>query len=142
MLGKELRSSLTNTWLNYALPAAELRPSVERILAGEPPAAPPAPLAPQDALDLATLGLVLLPEVLDRTPPYVDAVLPGTPAAQAGLRPDDLLVFVGDKLVPSIRAVRAELANLERGAPVRFTVSRGAELLEITLQPAAPPQSP
>jgi hypothetical protein len=48
---------------------------------------------------------------------------------------------VGEKLVPSIRAVRAELANLERGQPVRLTVSRGQELIEITLDPR-PSQPP
>ena len=31
MLGKELRNSLNNTWLNYAVPIAELRQSVEQI---------------------------------------------------------------------------------------------------------------
>src|SRR6185295_10367940 len=34
MLGKELRSSLTDTWLNYALPVAAFAPTVEDIIAG------------------------------------------------------------------------------------------------------------
>ena len=34
MLGKELRSSLTGTWLNYALPVAAFAPTVEDMLAG------------------------------------------------------------------------------------------------------------
>ena len=35
MLGKELRNSLNNTWLNYAVPIDQLRKSVEAICAGE-----------------------------------------------------------------------------------------------------------
>ncbi len=35
MLGKELRNSLNNTWLNYAVPIAPLRESVDEILAGK-----------------------------------------------------------------------------------------------------------
>ena len=35
MLGKELRSSLTNAWLNYAIPIAELRVAAQEILAGK-----------------------------------------------------------------------------------------------------------
>ena len=34
-LGKELRNSLTNTWLNYAIPMAELTVSIDQILAGK-----------------------------------------------------------------------------------------------------------
>ena len=32
---------------------------------------------------LASLGLVLVPDVLERTPPFVDAVRAGSPAAKA-----------------------------------------------------------
>ena len=35
MLGKELRSSRNNTWLNYAMPANELVDAVESIRAGQ-----------------------------------------------------------------------------------------------------------
>ena len=35
MLGKELRNSLNNTWLNYAVPIDELRRSVDEIRAGK-----------------------------------------------------------------------------------------------------------
>ncbi|MFO0897124.1 MAG: S1C family serine protease [Pirellulales bacterium] len=138
MLGKEVRSSLTNTWLNYALPASELRPAVERILAGQSAPPPQANLAREDALELSALGLVLMPEVLDRTPPYVDAVRPGSPAAKAGLLPDDLIVFAEGELTPSVRAVQAVLARVDRGQRLRLTVSRGQDLIEVTLEPPAP----
>ena len=43
ILGKELRNRHNNTWLNYAIPIAELRASVDAILAGGVAAAPAVP---------------------------------------------------------------------------------------------------
>ena len=37
MIGKELRNSLDNTWLNFAIPIAQLRSSIEDMLAGRNP---------------------------------------------------------------------------------------------------------
>jgi len=135
MLGKELRSAQNNIWLNYALPIEELRGSVEQILAGKfSPTQKEPNLQPDEAVDLAALGLVLVPDVLERTPPYVDLVRTGSPAAAAGLRPDDLIVFVGDNLVHSCQGFRDELAHIERGTNLRLILMRGQELVEVELK--------
>ena len=42
----------------------------------------------------------------EATPPYIDEVVPGSPAAKAGLRPDDLIVYVDGELVPTIKHSR------------------------------------
>ncbi len=77
MLGKELRSSLTGTWLNYALPVAAFAPTVEDILAGRfTPAELKEVDRPANPLSLAALGIVLVPDVVTRTPPYIDRVVP------------------------------------------------------------------
>ena len=138
MLGKELRSSLTNTWLNYAIPIAELRDAVDGILAGNYVARAGGDDAAKaaDPLTLDVLGLVLVPDVLERTPPFVDAVRGGSPAELAGVLPDDLVVFVGSQLVPSCKALREELQYIDRRDEVRLTVMRGQELREIVLPPA------
>ena len=83
------------------------------------PTIKPPTSSPSDAVDLAALGIVLVPDVLERTPPFVDAVRAGSPAAQAGIKPDDLVVFVGDNLVHSCKGLRDELARLERDAALR-----------------------
>lgn len=135
MLGKELRSATTNTWLNYAIPAGQMAKTVAEIRAGRFVARAPEDVAarPKDALDLNLLGIVLVPDVLDRTPPYIDAVRSGSPAAEAGLRPDDLVVFVNDRLVPSAKALRSELGYVDRIDRVRLTVTREQKLVEVTL---------
>jgi serine protease Do len=136
LLGKELRNSRNNIWLNFALPADELAPAVAAIKAGQtrPETDRPVAAHPEHALTASDLGLVLVPNVLDRTPPFVDAVRPNSPAAKAGIRADDLVVFVNDQLVQSCSAVITELGQLEPDAEVRLTLLRSGELNKVTLK--------
>jgi serine protease Do len=137
MLGKELRNAQNNVWLNYALPIAELLPAVDSIISGRslpPPADDVKP--PAEPLNLALLGIILIPDVLDRTPPFVDTVESGSPAEKAGLRPDDLVLFLGEHVVQSCRTLRGQLGLVDRGEEVTLTIQRGQELLEVTLQAA------
>jgi serine protease Do len=138
MLGKELRNAQNNIWLNYALPIDQLRNSAEQILAGKFRASDDKPeLKPAEAVNLASLGLVLVPDVLERTPPYVETVRAGSAGERAGLRPDDLIVFVGENLVHSCRGFREELARVERDAELRIVLMRGQELVEVVIKPVA-----
>lgn len=136
MLGKELRNALNNTWLNYAIPVSELEESVAKIQSGESPG-PADDVAlpkPQFALTLEALGLVLIPDVVERTPPFIDRVRPGTPAAAAGLKPDDMVLFVNDNLIQSCKALRGELEFIAWDQPVTLTLIRGDELVTVQLQ--------
>jgi S1-C subfamily serine protease len=135
MLGKELRNSLNNTWLNYAVPLEEFASSVAEIRAGkfvERPADLDA-IKSEHALSADLLGLVLVPDVLERTPPFIDRVRAGSPAAAAGLRPDDLLLFVNGQLVQSVKALSAEMARIDRADKVQLTILRGQELIPVEL---------
>jgi serine protease Do len=138
MLGKELRSELTGTWLNYALPVAAFASTVDLIRAGD---FTPRPLTeadrPDNPLSLAALGIVLVPDVVTRTPPYVDRVLPASPAAKAGLRADDLIVMFDSHVVASRQQADAAVEQFERDATVRVSVLRGEALLEFSLSAAA-----
>jgi serine protease Do len=139
MLGKELKNSLNNTWLNYAVPIEELRESVEAIRAGRFIAREEeqADKKPEHALDLELLGIVLVPDILARTPPYVDQVREGSPADRAGLRPDDLILLLDDRLIQSCKSLRKELEYIDYADPVAFTVLRRQELVQVTLQAQA-----
>ena len=135
MLGKELRNSLNNTWLNYALPIEVLAPSVEDILAGKVlPRRTDEQRKPERSLELTSLGIVLVPDVLDRTPPFIERIKTDSPAAKAGLQPDDLIVFLNDRLTQSCKLLSAELAYVEFDARVKLTVMRGQELVEVLLE--------
>ena len=139
MLGKELRNARNNTWINYALPISVLRPSIEAIIAGEVSVAGRDYGRPKAAKPLTprALGLVLVPDVVPRTPPYVDTVLADSAASSAGLRPDDLIVFLDDALVPSCRILHDELQYRDHFAVVRLTVLRDRQLIEVELSAEA-----
>lgn len=131
MLGKELRATASGIWLNYALPAAELDRGVRDIMAGttDPVAAEAVRFDPR------LCGFVLVPDLLDATPPFVEAVLDGSAAATAGLQPDDLVIAVAGRAVASRAAVERELGRLAAGDPVRLAVIRGGRIVECDLGP-------
>jgi serine protease Do len=135
MLGKELRSSVTGTWLNYALPVAAFAPTVEDMLAGRftPPELTEAD-RPDNPLSLASLGIVLVPDVVTRTPPYIDRVIPDSPAARSGIRPDDLLVTINAQVASSRRDAVKLIERLESDAEVQVAVLRNSEFLEFSLK--------
>jgi S1-C subfamily serine protease len=139
MLGKELRSSTTGAWLNYALPVEAFAPTVADILAGR---FRPTKLAvvdrPEVPLTPAMLGIVLVPDVVTRTPPYVDRVLAASSAARAGMRVDDLIVMIDTQVATSCREVVDLFGRHEHDAKVRVSVLRGQSLVEFTLRADEP----
>lgn len=132
MIGKELRSSASGIWLNYALPVDELLTGSEAIVAGRSVAAPPADATP---FDVRLLGIVLVPDLLDRTPPFVEAVVPGSTGARAGLAADDLLIAVGGRAVGSRAAAERAVGAIPAGDPVRLSVIRKGTVVDCELGP-------
>jgi serine protease Do len=137
MLGKELRDSGTGVWLNYALPATELRKTIGDIIAGRTTttAAAANPTLPRkQSHNPRSLGLVLIPDVLESTPAYIDRVHPGSSAADARLRPDDLILLVDGRRVQSQRSLRALLRTIDRRDQVELTIQRDIEILPMILK--------
>ncbi len=135
LLGKELRNALNNTWLNYALPASQLTAAVEEMKSGRQVATnDELRIRPEQPLRLSDLGLALVPDILAKTPPYVDVVRAGSPAALVGLRPDDLIVFFNGRMVQSCKSLKSELQFVESDAEVELTLLRGQDLVEVKLR--------
>ena len=140
MLGKELRNTQTNTWLNYVMPIGELKTTTEEIISGrfsrtkkdDPDEDSPGKVKPRryEALDF---GIVTIPDVISRTPAYIDRVLPGSQAEKVGLLPNDLILFVGEDLVQSCRMLRDELGRLEANDPLKVIVRRGDVLVSVEM---------
>lgn len=139
MLGKELRSNLSGTWLNYALPVAAFSQTVDDMIAGR---FTPAELTevdrPTNPLALSALGIALVPDVVTRTPPYIDRVILNSPAAAAGVRADDLVVMIDTQVASSCREATRLVERLEHDATVRLGVLRGEQFLEFTLSAKSP----
>ncbi|MBW3539725.1 MAG: S1C family serine protease [Planctomycetes bacterium] len=134
MIGKELRNAESNTWINYAVPVQELAEPIAQIVETgvyvqreKPDEENPGRYRPLD------FGLVMVPDVVFRTPAYVDAVLPNSPAAKAGLAPDDLVLFVNEELMQSVRDLRNTLGYLEAGDTLRLIVQREGRLVTVEL---------
>ncbi|WP_010585568.1 S1C family serine protease [Schlesneria paludicola] len=140
MIGKELRNTQTNTWLNYVMPIEELRETIDQIIAGRFSSKKPDDenedgivKARPRRYEAADFGFVTIPDVVARTPAYIDRVLPGSLAEAAGLKPNDLILFVGDLLVPSCRILQDELGRLESGDQLKLVVRRDDKLVTFTL---------
>src|SRR5262249_27624281 len=142
MIGKELRNTLTNTWINYAIPINELKQVIGEIISGkfvsreerQDDSANPRRYAPVD------FGLVMVPDVLFRTPAFIDSVLPGSPAAKADIRPNDLVLFVNDELVQSCRLFKDELGRLEAGDTLKLVIRRGNALIPVEFEVLKKPE--
>ena len=138
MLGKELRDARTGAWLNYAIPSSELRPVLRDIVAGKTPelTMPDSQVLPvSKSQNLAQLGIVLVPNVLERTPPFIDTVVAGSPAAKAGLQADDLLILAGDTRIDSQATLFQLLRKTDRRDLLPLVIQRGTQLININLSP-------
>ena len=71
--------------------------------------------------------------MLPKTPPFVERVVADSPAAGSGIRPDDLVLFVGPNMVQSRAEFIEELSFIDRLDPVRLTVLRDQQLLEFEM---------
>ena len=140
MLGRELRSGESQVFVNYAVPLTRLAPVLADLREGRGPAASDTPPEFASQLRPVDFGLILVPDVVRRTPAYVDQVLPGTAAAAAGLERDDLIVFAGGSIVASVRDLRTALAAAESGDAVDLVVRRGERL--VTLSVVTPEVAP
>ena len=134
VLGKELRNAQTNTWLNFAIPINSIKSRIEDILAGRVRRERESRrIKPEQHLTPALLGLVMIPDVLPKTPPFVERVIPNSTAAEKKIRSDDLILFVGANMVQSRQELIEELSYIDRLDAVAITVLRDQQLMEVEL---------
>lgn len=127
-----LETKETNTQISAAIPAEALRPYVERILRGDllPPEQPKEIERPPPFT-----GIVLFDRGGRRSPPaYVERVEKDSPAATAGLRPDDLIVRIDATPIRSCAEFRDAIAARGAGDELRLQVKRGREIVSVSLR--------
>ena len=69
----------------------------------------------------------------------VVAVLPGSPAAEAGIHPGDILLFAGQTPLPNPESLSDILTNFMPDAELPLTVRRGPKTLKISVTPRPGP---
>jgi serine protease Do len=133
MIGKELRNAESNTWINYAMPIQALAPVIDQIVSGNYVARVSPPQAEDNPRRYRPLdfGLVMIPDVVFRTPTYIDRVTPDSLAEQLDIRAGDLVLFVNDTLVQSAKEFERELGRLEPTDDLRLVLRRENDLITV-----------
>ncbi|HZT81417.1 MAG TPA: PDZ domain-containing protein, partial [Gemmataceae bacterium] len=78
-------------------------------------------------------GIILVADPVERTPPYIEDVVPGSPADKAKLRPDDLIVYIDGVLVGDIHTFNEVLSRYHPNQTVKLEIQRERKLQTITL---------
>ena len=153
IVGREIKNRKTETWINYAIPVnatvnvkdgektvtLKMTEFVDLGMKGK--------YKPIQRVKIATgiggyHGIQFVPNLLERTPPYVDDVSPNSPAAKAGLKPDDLVSFVDGEPIFSIKAFQEYIKKTRPGETIRLEVRRGEALQTIDLKLDEHPKVP
>jgi serine protease DegQ len=71
----------------------------------------------------------------------ITGVLQNGPAAQAGIRPGDVIVEVGDKSIGNVSELLTYVASLKPGAPAKFRVQRREESMDLNVTPGLRPRA-
>ncbi len=168
LIGREIKNSLTDTWMNYAIPVAakvdvkfkvqeqdkevvreiSIPQFVTEAMAGTyKPVDRPIKVVGRGGYT----GIKFVPNVLASTAPYIDELYPDSPAVKAGLKVDDLVSFIDGEPIYSIKAYQEFMSTTKPGMTVRMEVRRGdnLETIEVKLDewpkdqlPPAPPMPP
>lgn len=149
LLGRELKDSRLDTWINYAVP---IQAAVELQDEGKTKKVSMADFVKlglegkyKEREKVAKIdkggfhGIVLVVNAVPSTPPYVEEVVAGSPAEKAGLRPDDLILYVEGFSVPTIKVFRETLKQYGPEEEIRLQFQRGSKLesvkMKLTKQP-------
>ena len=136
MLGRELKGN-NNTWLNYAIPFHVLKQSIEDIIAGRFTRTDDLLAVNEETssnIVPADFGFLLVPDVVARTPAFVDTIIEESKAQESGLQPDDLIVFANGELIHSISTLQEVFAHLLPGDDLQLIVRRDNDLITFTFE--------
>lgn len=130
MVGKVIKSSDTNTRLNYAIPSSVLLEFVNGALTESAQKETVAKGAGN-----AELGVKLFKLGGRSDPAYIDRVRRGTPAKLAGLKPDDMIVQLGGEKTATVKDYEDALSKIRPGEEIFIIIKRGRELKRIAITP-------
>lgn len=167
IIGREIKNTLSDTWMNYAVPVTATTEFTEKVTVKDKDGKDveeerTVKLSMPEFVSLAMQGkykvrkrnpviggqggyhgAVFVPNILERTPAFIEDVMPGSPAEKAGLRPDDLVSFADGEPIVSINAFNEYIKkNTRSGTVVRLEVRRGEALQTVELTLGAHPAKP
>ena len=146
LIGREIKNGQSETWINYAIPvfaktdikdekgqvtSVSVPYFVEKAMQGE---YKPFRKVKEAKGAGGYTGIKFVPNVLERTPPYVDEVPPDSPAAKAGIQVNDLVSFVDGDPVYSIKSYLDIMSRTRPEGEVRLEIRRGDTLMAVTVK--------
>lgn len=137
MVGRIVEAVNTNTRLNYALPAEEIIAFLEEASSEDSPkrAGPSsAPVEDQQATGRPYIGIKISKLGYHSVSAYVQRVRPGSPAAEAGIQADDLIVAINDRQISDAAGYQANLETLRPGRSARFVLLRGSKVITLEVR--------
>ncbi len=151
MIGREVISNLTHTHFNYAVPrdvlhayfveaiatvndefemassqsTAGVRVTQREYTERDSQTSEPAPFDP--GIRMSRVGY-------RRVLPFVERVRSGSPAQEAGIRKDDLILSVNGRSVPDVAAFDTYLARLMPNEPIDLVIRRGRTIVSVRIK--------
>jgi len=128
MIGKIVEAAATNTRLNYAIPGEVLA----EFLGDQPAPKPGGKMSssqPSAETARSYVGIKLSELGFHHVSAYVERVRAGSPAAQAGIKADDLIVAIDSKRIADAEAFQKAVEDLIPGQTAQFTVKRGTQVI-------------
>ena len=135
ILGRIVESRATNTIINYAVPADAIRDFVrDGISASRPRPEPPHDGERPRRTATVETGIRLLRAHLARPPvAYVERVVRGSPADQAGIQADDLIFRIDGRTIRTCQDYDEVLAQVDPGQRLKLVLKREQQMLEVEL---------
>jgi serine protease Do len=130
LIGKVIEGKTTGTRLNYAVPSDLLA----KFLRGEE-ATPAVAMPANSNAPKGELGIRLFALGGRKSPAYIDRVISGSPAAEAGLKTDDLVVSINGEVVRDSGDFRRLTENLPAGVEIVLEVKRKNDLISVRMKP-------
>jgi len=130
MIGKVINSSETNTRLNYAVPNTFLADFVANKQTDQV-----VDTTAEQVLGQADLGIKLFKLGGRSNPAYIDRVMRGSPAADAKLRTDDMIVAIAGQKIGSVKEYLNMVETLRPEEEILIIVKRGIDLIRVRLTP-------
>ena len=128
LIGRVVKSNLTHTNFNYAIPVETVMDFVELVLDPELASAKEAEVKAG-----AYHGIKLFELGYRKKLVYVERVKRGSPAEAAGVRTDDLIVSVGGRSVTEIGTFREIMGSKSPGDRLELVVIRGNAIKNLSL---------
>ncbi|MFQ5492300.1 MAG: S1C family serine protease [Phycisphaerae bacterium] len=138
MVGRVVVSNLTHTQFNHAFPVETCLEFLQQARDPDSTGMTPALDDPTAAITPTSLGIDLFEMGYKKKLVFIERIKPGSPAQQAGLKPDDLVVSAMGKNVADLAGFRRILGDLHGPDALQLVVIRNQKPVALSI-PLEPP---